>query len=754
MTDDELKTILAAEIARAEERSTGSQGTDRAELLQHYNADADAGVLKNRPADRSSVVSPDVRNTIETAMPQLLRIFTSGEEVVAFTPVGTEDIPAADQETKTVNQVVMTDNPGFLILHTNIKDACMARLGVGKVVWDDSEIRERETLEGLSEDDYTVLLDDDNIEVVEHAEREEKPDPADQPEQQPMPGPMPQGAPAGLLDPGAMGAMPPAPPVPQIVHDVTIVRTRKVDKVKIVAIPRDEFGYSARTRDINSEEAGLLYHKRNITVSELVAMGFDRKLIDTIPTDNFTVNTSPEAQVRNAEDGNLLQMQATALDDASREVELFECYPLIDFDGDGIAERRKVFLGGNTNGIILSNDPADNHPFYALTPILMPHLAEGLSLADLAKETQVVNTVLDRQLLDGVYLSLNPRMELPERANDGSNTIDDLLVPRPGAVVRTAEGGLLKPLVTQDVSGGILGVRTFIEAQGENRTGITKYNQGLDANSLNKTATGIGLIQNASMMRLELIARVFAETGVKRLFLLAHDLLRKHSAKTIPLKMSGKYVPVDPRKWARRLDMNVSVGLGTGNTQQRLMMFGTILQRQQMILQAQAQGFLPQGVLVGVKNLFNALKGEAALMQIGAPDTYYSEPPPDQVLQAQQQQQQANKPPDPKIVAAQAQMQIDQQKAQADLALKQQDAQISAAADAQKLQADMAAKQQSAQVDIQIAQMKADAEIAIAWAKARADMEIKKMLAEVQASVSVATAAQGAQSEQQPQGAS
>jgi len=738
VTEDELRTILAAEIARAEERSTGSQGTERAELLEYYYADADAGVLKNRPSDRSSVVSPDVRNTVETAMPQLMRIFTSGEEVVAFTPVGSEDIEAADQETKTVNQVVMTDNSGFLILHTNIKDACMARLGVGKVIWDNSEVRERETLEGLSDDDYTVLIDDDGVEVVSHDERIEEPEEGSaelvaepmgmEPGEMGIPaptmpagGPVPMGAPPM---PGMPGMM--APPAPVTVHDVTIVRKRKVDKVRIVAIPREEFGYSARTRDINSEEAGLLYHKRTVTVSELLSMGFDRKVIDTIPTDSFSVTSSPEAQVRNSEDGSLLQMQADAIDDASREVELIECYPMVDFDDDGIAERRKVFLGGGMNGIVLSNEFADNHPFYAISPILIPHLAEGLSFADLAKETQTVNSVLDRQLLDGVYLALNPRMELPEEANDGSNTIDDLLVPRPGAVVRTKTGGLLRPLVTQDTSQAVLGVRAFVESQGENRTGMTRYNQGLDANSLNKTATGIGLIQNASMMRLELVARVIAETGIKRMFLLVHDMLRKHSSKTIPLRMTGKYIAVDPRKWARRLDMNVSVGLGTGNTQQRLMMFGTILQRMQLLIQAQG-GF--DGPFVTAKNFYNALKGEAALMQIGSPDTFYTEPNP------QAQQQQKPPPPDPKIVQAQAQMQIDQQKAQADLMLKQQDAQISAAADAQKLQADMAAKQQSAQADIQIARMKAQAEIEIAWAKAQADMQIKQMLAGVQASM-------------------
>src|SRR3979490_3641901 len=123
------------------------------------------------PDGRSKAVSTDVADTVEGLMPALMDIFTSGDEVVRFEPVGPEDVAAAEQETDYVNHVFMQANPGFLILYSFIKDALLSKVGVVKVWWEERSLEERETYYDLPDDGYAILAADPDIGIVGHSAR-------------------------------------------------------------------------------------------------------------------------------------------------------------------------------------------------------------------------------------------------------------------------------------------------------------------------------------------------------------------------------------------------------------------------------------------------------------------------------------------------------------------------------------------------------------------------------------------------------
>lgn len=279
----------------------------------------------------------------------------------------------------------------------------------------------------------------------------------------------------------------------------------------------------------------------------------------------------------------------------------------------------------------------------------MPHEHNGQSIADIVEDLQRIRTVLVRGYLDNMYLANNGQYAIDiNRVN-----LDDMLTSRPGGVKRVDGdlNGAIMPLVHPQVGGDILQAVEYVDTVRENRTGVTRYNQGMDANSLNKTATGINLITNAAAQRIELIARLFAETGVKHLMLIIHAMSLKHSREQEMVKLRGRWVPVNPATWKTRRDMTVSVGLGNGNKDQ-------MLQHLTMIAQMQAQGM--QIGIATAKNILATAKRFTQNAGFKNPDEFWTDP---------EQNPPPPPPPDPQMVKAQ----IDAQAKQQDMALKAQD---------------------------------------------------------------------------------
>jgi hypothetical protein len=370
-----------------------------------------------------------------------------------------------------------------------------------------------------------------------------------------------------------------------------------------------------------------------------------------------TAITDSRAIARYADEEFSTTREDTVGTEASDMVDFNDEFVLIDYDGDGKAELRRVMRSHN---VILYNEEVDYSLFARICPAPMPHKIYGMSLADQVKDEQRIATVLLRQTLDNIYLSNNPRPVVPEAAerSDGS-TVNDLLNGAPGAVIRTAAGELgnfAVPFVA-DKSFPML---QFIDAQAEKRTGISKQGQGIDPNVLQEanqiTATQSAIMEEGRNSRGEMIARIFAETGVRDLFRIILKLIVNHQPRERIIRLRNQWVPMDPRSWNADMDVSISVGLGIGSKAQQMVTAQTVLATMEAI---GASPYGPQ--LLDPGKVYNALKRLFNAAGIKNVDDYLNEPQPDpQTGQFQPPQP----PPDPKMIQAQTAMQLDAFRAQ------------------------------------------------------------------------------------------
>ena len=587
VTLDKLRAIINSEI----NNSIGFMGSNltsqRKKSMEYYMGEK----LGTEIDGRSQVVSTDVADTVETILPNLLRIFTASDQVVKCEPVKSEDVPLSDQATNYINYIFNKDNNGFSILYTWFKDALLEKNGIVKVYWDDSSSVEQETYKNLNDIEYQVLVNDDNVEIVSEETRvdekaqeeleqiqalkkiqqEQNPDLETNQELDDLPTPM--------------------------LHDVVIKRTSTSGKVKIENVPPEEFLIQRSAKSI--EDANFVAHRVMKTRSQLIEMGFDREVIENLPTsNNILLNDERLTRLSDIDESPLND----APDESTTDIEVYECYVRCDMDGDGVAELRKVIVAGSSANEILENMPCDNIPFCSLTPIPMPHRFYGRSVSELVEDVQLIKSTVMRQLLDNMYLTNNNRVAIM----DGQVNLDDLLTSRPGGVVRTKQppSQVMFPMQNQTISQQAFPLLEYLDTIRETRTGITRYNQGLDADSLNKTATGVNAIMTQSQMRMELIARVFAETGIKDLFRRIFELTCKYQDKERVVELNNQFVPVKPTEWKNRFNISIVVGLGSGSKEQQIVMLNNILERQLQAFQLQGNREFP---MVSLKNIYNSL---------------------------------------------------------------------------------------------------------------------------------------------------
>ena len=578
VTDIKLRSIINSEINNALGFMGGNLTSQRKKSVEYYLGEK----LGTEIDGRSQVVSTDVADTIETILPNLLRIFTASDQVVRCEPVKSEDVALADQATNYVNYIFNKDNPGFSILYTWFKDALLEKNGIVKIFWDESESIEQETYKNLNDQEYQLLLDDENVKIVEEESFvDEK-----------------MKAAMNLLaqQAEAQGQLVEEEPIPML-HNCVIKRTTKGGKVKIENVPPEEFLIQRTAKSI--QDSDFVAHRVLKTRSDLIEMGYDPEVVESLPTSNNIILNDERLTRYSDIDENPFN---NAPDQATQEVEIYECYLKVDVDGDGIAELRKVVVAGAGGYTILENMPCDAIPFCSLTPIIMPHRFYGRSVAELVEDVQLVKSTVMRQLLDNMYLTNNNRVAIM----DGMVNLDDLLTSRPGGVVRTKQppNQVMLPMQSQTISQQAFPLLEYLDTVRETRTGITRYNQGLDADSLNKTATGVNAIMTQSQMRMELIARVFAETGIKDLFKRIFELTCKYQDKERIVELNNQFIPVKPTEWRNRYNISITVGLGSGSKEQQILMLNNILERQLQAFQLQGNREYP---MVSLKNIYNSL---------------------------------------------------------------------------------------------------------------------------------------------------
>ena len=635
------------------------------------------------PEGRSQVVDRSVFETIQTMLPSLVRIYASStDEVVKFMPIGPEDEAGADQTTKFINYVATQLNPWEQFCSDWIHDALLLGNSYAMAYWDDNETTYRETYEGQTDEQLALIIDDgDEVKVIQHTQRPDEDQneqnqkvyqqqmlqyqqmaqmaaqKAAQMAQQPLqPGQQPQLSP------------PPQPPQPKFLHDIVIEKTEKEGKVKLCVLPPEHCLISSDTPDWTLERCEYFEFREEKTIADLRQMGFD---VDEDISDETKITDSPEDFARN----RFLERPYKDPDASTgmmRKVIVRSIWVRADAEDDQ-PRMYYVICVGRT---ILYAEACSRIPVVSMTPQPLPHRHPGLSIAEIVISDQEVKTAIKRGGLDNLYLANNGRYAISDKVN-----LDDFLDSRPGGVVRLVDGALpgqghVMPLEHPFAFDSIIGALEYFDQDRQNKTGATRYFSGTDAGAINKTASGTAMLQNAASMRIEHIARMFAP-AFETLFSIIHEITSKHQQKDAVVKLTNKWVDIDPLAWKTKRDVKISVGVGAGNKESML---------QALSMQAQEQMAMAQAGIVKPENLYQTMIEKSKLQGFSNPMKFWTDP----TTQPKQPQ-----PPPPellKIQAEQQQSQVDAQLEAMKVKVQKETAERNAAV--QKYQADIQAQTQ------------------------------------------------------------
>lgn len=631
MSEEAIQSTLSKMIEDAENFQEEVVSPQREEAAKYYNG---LNFTENQEG-RSNVVLTELRDVVTAMMPSLMRIFWGPERRVEFLPTSTKDIGQAEQETDYINDIVMvSDNPGFLNTYMWFKDALVKTTGVVKWWWDDSLTTTTHHLNGATEEALSLVLAEDGVKLVSKQERTETV------EGQKL-----------------------------TVYDAEFTRTAEDGRARWMPLPPEEWGFNRGARSI--EDADLIYHHSLKTTTELLDMGISQDDINEFGGKSSRLPDSPERLQR---DPSLSAPTDSELSEEAVKTggfgpldrhDYWETYPKLDANGDGRAELRKVCLLGPGKHVV-ENVPAEERPFALLVPDPEPHTVLGLSLYDYIGDLQRISSVIFRGILDSLTAHLNPRYE----AVEDQVSIADLLNHELGAVVRVKQPNMVRTIGLPFVGGDAIPVMEYVQSIKENRVGVTKAAAGLNPDALqSSTKAAVAATVTAAQQRIELFARIFAETGFKQLMRGLRRLVIRHQPRARMVKLRGKYVEVDPRTWDADRDVTTNVALGLGFVEDRVQTLGVIAQDQKdwLLKLGPSNPMVTLGQYRGTMARILKLQGFPNSDEFYLPLDPNFQPPPAP----------AEQPPDPAMLVAQAEVQKTQaemQKMVLDQQLKQQEA--------------------------------------------------------------------------------
>lgn len=641
-SDDQILAIVGDEKKRSVGFSLNTNSSelvaDRERALNYIKGDMSADVpsLPNR----SSAVSTDVADTIETWLSDMVEILAGGEDVVTFRPNGPQDEASARQETDYVNHVFFNENAGFMVLYTMLKDAGQVKTGV--VTWWEEDVPPPEPTEyfGLSEAELGIISSQDSYDET-----------------------LTSVKPSGQIGPMAPDPMT-GQMIPTPLYDVTIEpKPRK--RARIAAVPPEDFTVAADA--VRLPDATYCAMKSRPRAQDLLADGVDPDIVDQLSP--YTSSNETTEQARDTAGEHTSGGSQGGIGDL-RQVEIVKHFiRLVDIP-EAKARIWKVRTS-NDDALLIDREEVDEMPFAAITPYPVPHRFYGESIADKTMEPQKIRTSLTRIALDQAYFAQNARNEVAEDQSS-ENTLPDLLRNEPGMPVRSKNGNAIRPIQAGELGFDPFNALEYFATVVEARTGVVRNAQGLNPDTLHDTASGAGMLATAAQKRSRLMARIFAETGIKDAYLGLHALLRRIGGMTDTIRLNGKWETIDPTSWGQRQDMTVEVGVGSSGKAQDLAMMGAVIDKQAQAMEGGLSIVTPENVYASAMR-FTQKAG------IKNPEAFWTDPAGDQ---------QQPKPPTPEQIAAQSDAQVDQAKVQIDqgkLALEQQTAQAKTEAEQAKL---------------------------------------------------------------------
>jgi len=573
MSDEDLESLVGTELTDATSFVDAELSPVRARAIQYYRGEP----FGNEEEGRSQVVSTDVRDTVAGIMPSLMKVFFGSKQIVHFAPKNAEDIAGAEQATDYINYIFNNDNNGFLILHSAFKDALRGALGIVKYVWEEKVEIKTEYYTGLDESALTVLLSEPNVVGSAIMSMD---DPTYQPPVDPMTG-------QPMVEP--MTGMP--MPAPKI-YDVELKREYKDGRVRVEAIPPEEFLIDRRARSV--EDATLVAHRRMMRVSDLVALGYNEEEVSA-QMGVYELDTNDEYLARNP----YAQSYGPGGTQDDKRVLYCEAYVRVDYDKDGISELRKVCTIGPGYKMVM-NEPCSHAPFALFCPDPEPHALIGLSMFDYTADLQKIKSAILRNMLDSLSLAIHPRVGVVE----GQANMDDVLNTEVGGVIRMRQAGAVQPFSVPFVGQAAFPMLGYLDEVRETRTGMSKAAMGLQADALQSTTrAAVAATVSAAQQHLELIARIFAETGMRALFQGILKLVTENQDRARVVRLRNQWVPIDPRSWNANMDVEVDVALGGGTEEQKIAVLTSIAQKQEQIMQTMG----PQNPLVSPQQYRNTL---------------------------------------------------------------------------------------------------------------------------------------------------
>lgn len=500
---------------------------------------------------------------------------------------------------------------------------------------------------------------------------------------------------------------------------VTAKRSEESKRFVIVGVPPEEFRISKDARSIT--EARFVAHEVERTASDLISEGWPKAEVDKLPRGRDTEDG--DKQARHDYDGSWDTDEVT--EPSQQRVTVTEAYIRVDKDGDGVAELRRVVKAGT---YIHEDEVVEDHPFALFSPILMPYKLIGLSFYDLVEDLQRIKTALTRQVLDNVYLSNNPRTEVV----DGQVNLDDFLNPKPGGLVRVKQIGMTREIATPFVAGAGLQLIEFVDQTRDTRTGVTETNSALNAESLSKGSVGSEGVQSlmqAGAQRQKLIARLLAETGLKRIHMLMLKLVTQYQDRADQIKVNGRWMQIDPREWRTNYRISVRVGLGAADKAQEV--------ANMQLLGAAQEKLYPLG-MVTPENMLHAAGKLVKALGYRDVDQWFSPPQP---------QQDQGPPPEVQVeqMKQQGAQQLAQLNGQIQAQLEQIKSQTAIETERMKQQAQQAQAQQELALQAERDRMKIQAEMELERYKADLAMQTELQKAEISRQTAIESAQIGAQ---------
>lgn len=543
LRDDELLDLLRRKEDEAAAYVDGQLGTERELAMREYHRMP----YGNEEDGWSQIVASDIQDTVEWVLPALLKTFSSTDKAVCFEPTKQEDVEGAEQATDACNYVFYKQNNGFLVLYTAIKDMLIVRNCA--VMW------RKETQETVSSVPFkqatnemlAMLMQEEDAEIQEV--REET-----------------------IVN--ELGE-------PIQVFSGRMKKTEAKTIVKVEAFSPQDLLVDRNWTTPLLADCPYVARKMRVTLSDLKMMGFNDVTADELRGSDGGESIDSSGRLFNVDNksgyGELEEGQFTG-DDSMAEGWLRIEFALVDADGDGVAERLCVYRLDNK---ILKQEVCSHVPIATSSPVLNSHRWDGQSIGDAVGDLQKLHTDLLRQTVNNLQLTNNPRTKVLVDGNGNPRAnIDDLLNSRIGGIIRQQSNDAVTEQVIPFSAQASMPMLEYLQMMRENRTGVSRTSQGLNPDSLNNTATGRQIDQTASMQRIELIARIVAETLVKPIFQGILKLLTDGGMEKLAFRLRDNFVEYDPNEWRDSYDMTINVGLGTGDAQLKMQQLTTIMQLQ------------------------------------------------------------------------------------------------------------------------------------------------------------------------------